>query len=523
MSDLKLMESAQTGENEQHAPELQVKDLIREKRAWWRVPHLLKLSFIIFSLTLSSTTSGYDGSVINCLQSLEHWEIAMGHPSGAVLGHLSNGVNYGCIIGVLVAPFLCDRFGRKWVVMLGSFIAVIGAVIQGASTEYNLFLVARIILGIGACLSAVAAPILISEVAYPTHREASTFAYNVCWYLGAIIASWTSYGTRHINDNYQWKIPSYVQGLLPFLQLCCVFIIPESPRYLVKKGKIEQADKILKKLHVGNSEHPQDLALIQFELSEIEAAIAAEQEQKNTSYTDFVKLKRFRKRLFLLVFVGIMMQLSGNGLVSYYLAQVLDSIGITTTTKQLQINGCLMIYNFVICLCLTNLCTRFRRRTMFLWGCAGMLVSYVIWTILSALNEENDFKNKGLARGVLAFIFLYYLAYDTALNGMPYLYLTEILPYSHRAKGMNIFMFVVYAVLIYNGYVNTIAMSAISWKYYIVYCCIIAVELVVVYFYFPETSGYTLEEVGQVFGDEVPDIANKNLEAKADTEHVENV
>lgn len=503
--------------------ELQVTDLIREKRPWYKVPHLRKMSFIIFTLTLSSTTNGYDGSIVNCLQSLEKWEEAMGHPSGARLGHLSNGVNFGSAMGVVIAPYLCDWFGRKWIVMLGSGIAVIGAILQGVSNDYGFFLASRLILGIGASLSGIAAPVLISEIAYPTHREASTFAYNICWYLGATIASWTAYGTRVLTDNYQWKIPSFIQGLMPFLQLLCVFVIPESPRYLVKKGKNERAEKLLRILHVGNSDHPQDLAFIQFELGEIEAAIAAEEEQKSSSYSDFVKMKRFRKRLFLLIFVGVMTQLSGNGLVSYYLSQVLDSIGITTTKEQLEINGCLMLYNFIICLCLTNLCTRFKRRTMFLSGCAGMLVSYIIWTVLSALNQENDFKNKGLAKGVLAFIFLYYLAYDTGLNGMPFLYLTEILPYSHRAKGINIFLFTIIVVLIYNGYVNTIAMSAISWRYYIVYCCIIAVELVVVFFTFPETSGYTLEEVGQVFGDLFPEVNVTTFDPKADIEHIEEV
>lgn len=510
-SDLEIAKSHMSNRS---GAELELSDLIREKRPWYKVPHLLRMAFVIFALTLSCTTTGYDGSVINSLQSLNHWQSAMGHPSGARLGHLSNGVIFGSIAGVFVAPYLCDRFGRKWIVILGSALTVIGAIMQGLAPGYNLFLAARLVIGVGACFSAVSAPVLISEIAYPTHREASTFAFNVCWYLGAIIASWTSYGTRLIDNDYQWKIPSYLQGALPLLQICCFYVIPESPRYLVKKGQNERAEQILKELHVGGSEHPQDLALVRFELSEIEAVISIEKELSDNSYADFFRIKRFRKRLFLLVFVGVMMQLSGNQLVSTYLVQVLDSIGITTSKEQLQINGCLMIYNFVISLGLTNLVTRFRRRTMFLSGCVGMLVSYIVWANLSALAKENNFENKSLSQGVLAFIFFYYLAHNTALNGLPYLYLTEILPYSHRAKGINIFVLVLYVVLVYNGYVNTIAMSAISWRYYIVYCCILAVELVIVYFTFPETSGYTLEKVGQVFGDNAPEINIREVEAE---------
>ncbi|KAM9930451.1 hypothetical protein OXX80_009390, partial [Metschnikowia pulcherrima] len=147
-----------------------------------------------------------------------------------------------------------------------------------------------------------------------------------------------------------------------------------------------------------------------------------------------------------------------------------------------------------------------------------------IWTILSALNEQRHFEDKGLANGVLAMIFFYYFFYNVGINGLPFLYITEILPYSHRAKGLNLFQFSQFLTQIYNGYVNPIAMDAISWKYYIVYCCILFVELVIVFFTFPETSGYTLEEVAQVFGDEAPGLHNRQLDvAKESLEHVEHV
>ncbi|SGZ56505.1 CIC11C00000001741 [Sungouiella intermedia] len=139
--------------------------------------------------------------------------------------------------------------------------------------------------------------------------------------------------------------------------------------------------------------------------------------------------------------VGVMMQLSGNGLVSYYLVKVLISIGITEEKKQLQINGCLMIYNFVICSTCASVVRYFKRRTMFIACVGGMLLSFVIWTILSAINQQRDFKDKSLSRGVLAMIFFFFLFYDIGLNGLPYLYVTEILPYSHRAKGLTIMQF----------------------------------------------------------------------------------
>lgn len=86
------------------------------------------------------------------------------------------------------------------------------------------------------------------------------------------------------------------------------------------------------------------------------------------------------------------MQLSGNGLVSYYLNLVLNSIGITGETDQLEINGGLMVYNMVTAMSVAVVVNRFRRRTLFLTSISFMLVSYVIWTILSAINQQRGFE-----------------------------------------------------------------------------------------------------------------------------------
>jgi hypothetical protein len=121
-------------------------------------------------------------------------------------------------------------------------------------------------------------------------------------------------------------------------------------------------------------------------------------------------------------------------------------------------------------------------------------------------------------------IFFFYLAYNIGANGLPYLYATEILPYNVRTKGLNIFQFTMQIILIYNGFVNPIAMDAIDWKYYIVFCCILVVELTVVYFFYVETSGRTLEEVAEVFGDSIV-TRTDNLEysqKKLSVEHIEN-
>lgn len=501
---------------------------IYDKRPWYRVPHLRTLAWHVFIITLTSTNNGFDGSMLNGLQSLSHWANYMGNPTGHILGALSAGAIFGCILTFFFAPWLCDKYGRKFVIIFGQAITLVGAILQGLSTNYAFFLISRIFIGAGSGIATVGSPTLIAEIAYPKHREVCTFSYNICWYLGATVASIVTYLTRNLDNNWSWRIPSYLQGFFPFVQLLVLLWVPESPRFLIAKGKHDKARAVLTKHHVGGSTDARAQELVEFEMAEIEAGLEAERLAGATSkYSDFWTKKSYTKRIFIVLFVSTMMQLSGNGLVSYYLNKVLNSIGITSTKKQLQINMCLMIFNLVVSLCCMSVCNLFKRRTLFITCVLGMLLTYIVWTALSAENQKQNFENKSLANGVLAMIFLYYLSYDIGVNGLPYLYVTEILPYSHRAKGINLFQFWQQVILVYNSFVNPIAMDAIEWKYYIVYCCVLFVESLVVIFFFPETSGRTLEEVAEVFGDSIDQQEAKihhdiNLTKRNSVEFIEN-
>lgn len=518
MSKQKISESIISCEDGQELSEREFEDLLKLEKPWWNYSYLRYLHFCIFLATLTSTNNGYDGSMLNGLQSLASWRHDLNHPTGQRLGALSNGCLFGTVASFPFASWLSDKYGRKAIIMVGNTVTVIGAILQGASNSYGFFLASRVIIGLGAGIATVSSPSLISEISYPTYRPTTTTFYNVCWYLGAFIAAWVTYGTRTINSSYSWKIPSYLQAAMPLCQVVLFWWVPESPRYLVAKGRFDEASAVLSKIHAGGGTDERSRKLVAFELREIQAAIELERLSKNTRYIDFLTIPSFRKRLFLTMFTGVMMQLSGNGLVSYYLNKVLDSIGITGETRQLQINGALMAYNLVIASVIASFVGRFRRRTLFLFCTSTMLLSYVIWTALSAINEKKHFADKSYANGVLAMIFLYYFAYNVGMNGLPFLYITEVLPYSHRTKGINIFQLTQQVVLVYNGYVNPIAMDAISWKYYIVYCCILACEVLIVYFFYLETSGYTLEEVARVFGD---DSYVSDLEASKAASHGE--
>ncbi|CAI8498726.1 unnamed protein product [Hanseniaspora opuntiae] len=366
----------------------------------------------------------------------------------------------------------------------------------------------RMIIGIGSGVIQSSAPALIAEIAYPepTARTIQINYYNSNWYLGAVLAAWLAFGVKSVSHHWAWRIPTICQCCLPILQLILIpLFVPESPRWYVAQGKIAEARAILNDIHAGNMENGQEL--VDYEMNEIQMAIEQENIAAQTKFTDLFKTKANLKRVWIIVWVGIFMQLSGNGILMYYLAKVLNSIGYTSTSQQLIINAGLMIYNLGCCIIQSIWIVSYikKRVLMFKISIVGMFVSLLIWTILSARAEETNFQNKALGKTVLAFLFIYFFFYCLGLNGLPFTYITEILPFTTRAKGMSILMLVQFLLHIYNGFVNSIAMDAIHWKYYIVYVGIVFVEFFVC-FTFVETSGRTLEEVADVFGDGIQDL-----------------
>lgn len=111
--------------------------------------------------------------------------------------------------------------------------------------------------------------------------------------------------------------------------------------------------------------------------------------------------------------------------------------------------------------------------------------------------------NPAAGNAVIGMLVLYNLAYSIAWSGLLVAYAVEIVPFALRAKGLAVMFFCVNAALFFNNYVNPIALAALGWKYYLVYVSWLLVELVVVYLFYPETRGPTLEEMAKIFdGDE---------------------
>jgi sugar porter (SP) family MFS transporter len=399
--------------------------------------------------------------------------------------------------------YLCDFFGRKKALIGGCAIVVIGAIVQGTAQDFGAFIGGRILLGIGSCLASTAAGPLITECAYPTQRATVTAMLLASWPFGAFIAALVTWGTYNsasvVDTNWSWRIPSLLQGLLPLIQILIAFFGPESPRWLIDKGQEEKARNFFVKYH-GNGD--ESSVLVNFQMAEIAATIEAEKAQKLSNWKQWFITKGMRHRFFIVAFVPAMLQLEGNALISYYLHIILDNINITNSIEQLKINLGITVFSLVTSVAIASLADRLHRRTMFFTGLISMGICYVIWTILSAVDQEHGFANKSLSIGVVAMIFIYSgFGNFCATIGTPYV--MEVSPYSLRASASTIYQLTGNVAGLFNNYVNPIAMAAITWKYYIVWCCWLPCLVAIVYFFFPETYGKALEEIDSVFGGEL--------------------
>ncbi|RKK13267.1 hypothetical protein BFJ66_g14015 [Fusarium oxysporum f. sp. cepae] len=408
----------------------------QDTRPWYRVPHLVKLNILLLVPLMSSASIDYDGSMMNGLQTLPQWREYFENPTGALLGAMNAVYPAGKIVALFLVAFLSDRIGRKKTISIGALACVAVPFMQGMSKNTSMFIASRALLGFFTSFISQPSPILIAELAYPMHRGKITALYN------------TSF--------------------------------------------------ILVKHHAGGDEFS---ALVDFEMAEIETALTFEADTlSQNSWLDLFRTPANRKRSLIAFIVGWFTQWNGINLVSYYLALILNTVGIMSVKEQTLINALLNVSNWLAAVFVGALMVdRLGRRTLYLISTGGMFISYIIWTSLTGSFIATN--NATIGKAVIAFVFITNLFYAIAWSPLLQAYTVEIYPYTPRSRGISFLYMSSFSALVLANQVNPIAMHSIGCKYYILFCCIILLLLVTIWFLFPETKGHTLEEIRDVFGD----------------------
>lgn len=282
--------------------------------SWTRDPGLRRLNIGIATMFASAAANGYDGSLINGLLAIPYFNANLGDINANLLGITLAGISLGGLPSFIPASYVSDYMGRRFTVAVGSSIMLAAAIIQCATHGVYAFLGTRIMLGVGLGFAQTAAPPLTTEIAHPKHRGNVTNLFQAIWYWGAIVSAVLTLGTLFVDSSWSWRVPCLLQGLFPAIQLFGLLLVPESPRWLISKGRNEEGLHILAKYHANGDAEDE---LVQYEYTEICQALQMEKEAaRSTGWSTFFATKGNRHRFLICILVGFMIQWAGNGIVS---------------------------------------------------------------------------------------------------------------------------------------------------------------------------------------------------------------
>lgn len=250
------------------------------------------------------------------------------------------------------------------------------------------------------------------------------------------------------------------------------------------------------------------------EFAQIRETITLENEASKHRWIELVQTRANLHRIMIASCVGLFSQWSGNGLVSYYLAKVLKTIGITESRKQNQINLGLQCWNLVSGVSGAFFTKLIGRRTQYLIAFTGMTIVFACWTGASANFAMTA--NHNAAGAVVGMIFIYYGFYNL-MHPLTWIYVPEIFPYYIRSKGTSVTQFLTRASAAFNTFVNPIGLANLGWKFYIVYVIWLAIETITIFFVYVETKGPTLEELAVLFEGKDAKVGQLHAEKSGNT------
>ena len=341
-----------------------------------------------------------------------------------------NGGRWGIIvasiyIGNFVASafvWLSDIIGRRGVTFLGSAITILGAIIQVTAPNYVSLIIGRLFTGGGGALTATVAPLYMSELA-PACWRGLVVGLNASWgTIGGIIISCILLGSSYLTSDWSWRMPLLVQIVAPLIVCILVYpLTPESPRYLMRKGKEDAARKVLAQYHTTSEDV--DSPLVNAEIMQIKDSLAL-MDRSATDFSPLWRTKSDRYRLFLIFLYSLFQQWNGSNLFSYYLPAVLNLVGVTDPHAVLGFNLGQSLAGWLANLVGASIFDRIRRRTLLMTGMGIFVVFLVLISICSSQFEERG--SKGV--GYLIIVWVYMFDICNGLTGMEPAFLSSSSP-----------------------------------------------------------------------------------------------
>lgn len=399
--------------------------------------------------------------------------------SEAALGWTVSSLLFGCIGGVMLAGKAGDRYGRKKVLMLAALLFFVSATGSAAAHSLPVFVFARVMGGLAVGVASILSPMYIAELAPAKYRGTLVSLNQLAIVIGILVAFFSNYLLVDTGEN-NWRWMLLVMAAPAVLLFVSLFLVPESPRWLVARGKNGEAFRVLVKTS-GNE-------LARKELTEIERTLES---REKSNFRDLMTPK-IRPLLFTGIILAVFQQITGINTIMYYAPKIFANVGQSNDSALLQtilIGGTNLAFTLVAMV----LIDRFGRKRLIIAGSAGMML---MLTGLSFL----FFNNQGSGVLVLAFILGYIAFFAASLGPALWVVAAELFPNRLRNKGMSAAIISLWVACTVVTIVFPIMLEKLSGGItFLIFALICLINLLFVVKYVPETKGKTLEELEKQF------------------------
>ncbi|KAF2622534.1 MFS quinate transporter-like protein [Macroventuria anomochaeta] len=493
-----------------------LKDTPKESLNW-------RLWYGVLVFGLMGAARGIDEGLIGTTAELEPFKKKFGledhhksaHEKAELLSNITSMVQMGSILGALVAFVVTDRIGRLWATRQLCVIWVIGISIflaSSATGSIGMIYAGRFIAGIGIGQTTVVAPTYLAETAPRAIRGLCVCAFSGAVYIGIMLAYFASWGSSiHISSktDAQWLVPNSMHLMFAGIIFILSFGAKESPRWLIKVGRHEEALKNLAQLRNLPADHP----YITTEVIDINDQLNREREATmGTSWLgpirEMFSSKSNLYRLQLSVMSQLLGQWSGANSITIYAPQYFAMMGTTGQNEKLFATAIFGVVKFVSSmLCAFFLIDFIGRKRSLSTGITIQLVSMLYMGIFLLIDNKISDKSvpqstsqKHAAMGAIVMIYFSGFGWALGWNSIQYLINSEIYPLRLRALGGSFAMTFHFV----NQYGNSKAvplmfLSMTTGGTMIFFSCITAIGLAWVWFFLPETSGRSLEALDEMF------------------------
>ncbi|KAG7908130.1 hypothetical protein KL906_003547 [Ogataea polymorpha] len=399
----------------------------------------------------------------------------------------------GCMFGALATIFFGDRLGRIKIVFYGAIIMVIGAIIQAASFGLAQFIVGRIVTGVGNGFITATLPMWLSECAKPEQRGPLLMLEGMEVTGGIALSYWIDFGFYFAKGEVSWRFPIAFQIVFALIPIALILKLPESPRWLIKKNRLDEGKQVLAALFDTT---PDDEYVTQ-----LTAEVVVSLEVDNSGHGSFRRLfTNGREKHFHRAMLGywnqVMGQISGINIITYYAGTIYEtSIGLSSLNSRILAAANGTEYFLAAWFAFFTI-ERVGRRRLMIWGTTGQ---FLTMGILTGCVWGAEHGNSKAAIAAAVFLFVFNSCFAVGWLSMNWLYPAEITALSTRLPANALSTSANWSFNFMVVMITPIAFNNIKCYTYLIFCAINFLMIFVVYFLYPETKGRSLEEIDLFF------------------------